>query len=78
MKIVLSANSQSEFDEKRYNLLKKLSGDKYDIISKASTDIPKKKGYFGVENEMNEYWNSRFNKMLDDIKNDINRIVGQK
>lgn len=79
MKLSIAADSQQEFDEKRTEIIKAIAGSKFEVIVKAkgqnvfnTATIP----YYKSQAEMLEYWDTKFRKVLSDIKNDIEEIIG--
>lgn len=75
MKIDISCESQEEFDEKREELLKKLAGDKFDILQKGLTPVPLRRSKIKAQNEMMDYWDEKFQKTIEEIKQDIKNLL---
>lgn len=75
MKIDIHCESQEEFDDKREELLKRLAGEKFDIIQKGLTPVPLRRSKIKAQNEMMDYWDGEFQKVLELIKEDIKKIV---
>ena len=77
--------TQEEFDEKRSDLLKALSGGHFDIEkakpkTKTVYDLEKpaiqmRRSYFNAQNQIMDYYDTKFKKMMDDIKKDIEAIL---
>jgi len=77
--------SQEEFDEKRPELLRALSGGHYDIVKakpkvKTVYDLEKpaiqmRRAYFNAQNQIMDYWDVKFKQMMGDIKKDIEAIL---
>jgi len=77
--------TQEEFDEKRPELIRRIAGNKYDVILKAKVKpslydagkpaIAERKGYLRAQNEMMDYFNKRFQATLNQIKKDIETIL---
>lgn len=75
MKIKIWTNSQSEFDEKRSELAKSLAGDDYELIRKAMKLPEYRKPFYKAQGEIQDYWDTKFKELLEDIKKDINEIL---
>lgn len=70
--------TQEEFDLKRADLIKTIAGSKFDVVIKAKGeklfDTPRLPRY-KAQKEMLEYWGEKFDKLLSDIKADIDDII---
>ena len=75
MKIDIHCESQEEFDDKREELLKRLAGEKFDIIQKGLAPVPLRRSKIKAQNEMMDYWDGEFQKVLELIKEDIKKII---
>ena len=84
MRVEIEADSQEEFDGKREALLKSLAGNQYDVIKKAKAfslydqekpPIENRRAFFTVQNEMMDYWDSRYQKMINDLKKDVDMFL---
>lgn len=77
--------TQEEFDSKRPELLRALSGGHFDIIKakskpKAIYDLEKpsteiRRAYFNAQNQIMDYYDVKFKQMMADIKKDIEAIL---
>jgi len=77
--------TQEEFDRKRPELLVALSGGHFDIIkakpkTKTVYDLEKpaiqmRRAYFTAQNQIMDYYDAKFKKMMADIKKDIEDIL---
>jgi len=75
MKVRINADSQDEFDSKRDELIKAIAGSRYDVDLEKSykaKDSPIK-----AQNEMVNYWGSQFEKMIRELKKDIEKIIDE-
>lgn len=66
MKVTIEASSQEEFDAKRDELAK---------LVKSSEAIKPRRSVLPVQNEILDHWDSKFNKMLGNLKEEIDRIL---
>lgn len=69
MKIHIEADSQEEFDEKKFDLVKALVG---------NPPIAPRDGYYQFQNEMMEYFNNIFKFRMSRIKGEIAEIFANK
>lgn len=77
MKFILEG-TQDELDSKREELIKALAKDKLEvsIIRKGEKIFGQKRPpFFKAQHEILEYWDKRFQKMLDEIKSEISEII---
>jgi len=85
MRLVIEAESQEEFELKRSELIKKIAGSKFEVILKSKVPsvydkqkpaIAERKSYFKAQDQMLEYWDKKFKKMIDEIKKDVEDVLG--
>lgn len=69
VRVDFHAESQEEFDAKRSEIVKALIG---------SNPIAPRQGYYRFQNEMLDYFNSRFDAHVDEIKKEIANILKRK
>jgi len=74
MKIQIEG-TQEEFDEKRFDILKALGGKKFNIESKP---IQMRRAFFTAQNQMMDFWDEDFKKMMDGLKEDVVKIIDEK
>lgn len=70
MKVTIEASSQEEFDRKRGELAKLVG--KSDSAKEA---LKPRRSVLPVQNQMMDHWDSRFNQMLADLKEEISQIL---
>ena len=78
MKIAIESESQEEFDLKREEIIKAVAGSKLRVsISNKATSLATdpKKPYFKSQKEVLKHWDDKFQKMIADIKADIDEII---
>ena len=75
MKVQIDAESQDEFESKRDDLIKALSGSRYDIDLEKSYKA--KDSPIPAQNQMVNYWGKQFEKMIDELKRDIEKIINE-
>lgn len=66
MKVHIEAESQEEFDQKRYDLVKALIG-----VSPVAT----RKGYYRYQNDMLEYFGEIFDQRMKEMKAQISEVI---
>lgn len=69
MKVKIEASSQEEFEAKKHKIVKALTGQ----VAGESRE-PK----FKAQKEMFEYWNKRFQQTINEIKRDVDEVIGQE
>ena len=72
MKVTIEASSQEEFDRKRDELSR--------IVGKsdgASEALKPRRSILPVQNQILDHWDSKFNKMLGDLKEEISQILAE-
>ena len=74
MKISIEAESQTEFEDKRSELINKLAGHRYSI-EKSFKPV---ESNLTAQNEMVEYWMKRWRSTVNQMKKEIAEILDQK
>lgn len=77
MKIKIES-TQEEFDEKRPQLIKALAGSKFEVsLRKANESVAgePREPYYEAQKEMLDYWNSKYEEMIEDIIKDIDEVL---
>ena len=77
MRVKILTDSQEEFEAKRPELLKRIGGDEYEIVSKALKTLPRTPK-FQVKKEMLVYWSGRFKETTNAIKKDIEDVLNEE
>lgn len=78
MKLKVESNSQEEFDSKRPELIKAIAGSKLDVEIREKGQkkpLESREPYYRAQKEMLDYWNSKFDSMIKDLKAQINEII---
>ena len=78
MKLKIESSSQEEFDAKREEIIKAVAGSKLRVsVSKKSESLATdpKEPFFNSQKEVLGYWDKKFNKMIEDIKADIDEVI---
>jgi hypothetical protein len=68
LKVTIEAASQEEFDAKRAGLA--------DIL-KGRSALEPRRSVLPVQNQIVDHWDSRFNQMLSDLKEEIGKILAE-
>ena len=79
MKFVVESESQEEFDSKRVELIKAIAGSKLDVEIKAKGQKKPNEArepHYKAQGEMLNYWNSRFDQMVKELKAQVDEIIG--
>ena len=79
MKFSLKAESQEEFDLKRAEIIKAIAGSKLDVeIKQKGQKKPNeaREPHYKAQGEMLNYWNSRFDQMVKELKAQVDEIIG--
>jgi len=81
MKLNIEAESQAEFDAKRYDIIKAVAGSVYDVSVKKkgekSANEPREP-FYKSQGEMLEHWDGKFRDVLETIKFEIGNIIDEK
>jgi hypothetical protein len=69
MRVTIEASSQAEFDAKR---------DELATLVKSSEALKPRRSPLPVQNQILDHWDSKFQKMLEDLKEEIGQILEYK
>jgi hypothetical protein len=78
VRLKVESESQEEFDAKRPELIKAIAGSKLDVeIRRRGQKKPleSRDPHYRAQKEMLDYWNKKFNTMIEDLKAEINEII---
>ena len=73
MRVVMEG-SQEEFDSKRFDILKAISGGKFKI----EENTPIRRAYFTAQNEMMDFYDKDFRNMMISLKKDVEAVLDGK
>lgn len=79
MKFIVESDSQEEFDSKRVEIIKAIAGKKLDVeIKQKGQKKPNeaREPHYKAQGEMLNYWNSRFDQMVKELKAQVDEIIG--
>ena len=79
MKITIHAESQEEFDEKRFELIKAIAGSRLEVdVRKVGQKRPTdaRPMHFKAQQEMFDFWDKKFKQTLNAIKLEVDEIIG--
>jgi hypothetical protein len=63
--------TQEELEEKRFTLVKAMAGKQYDV----SLSPVYKPPFYVAQKEMMDYWNDKYDEMLQNIMKEIDEVI---
>lgn len=70
MKVRIEA-TQEELEEKRFTLVKAMAGDKYKVSLSPIAKAP----FYTAQQEMLDYWNTRYDETIEAILREIDEVL---
>jgi len=71
---VVIKSTQEEFESKRPELIHKIAGGMFDISLEKS--MKKRPAILKIQDEMLDYWDREFQKMIRGLKKEIEEVLG--